>query len=351
MRSLYCIAPSETIARYEEIFERAGLLSTSFEAEGIRSLSAFVSGERAIRQQDYVLIDVEDMTRWSGGAVLTAAQQLREFPSVRLVFIGQPCEAVDDLFRCLRELHHTDVVSVPSGADAEEALTEIFAADTPEEPEAPKAEAREPTATARQRVYRVPKGVTLHFAVAGAMPRCGTTTQAFALYHALTRFGLHGTIRDCAGTLPLLSRYETVSDTESGGLRIRNINFLHAGESFSAYDFVVTDLGVLVYDSAPAFCAADASVLVGCTKPWELPAFANAVELTFGFDCNCFAVVASFSTEGELARLERCLGERRAIAPYQPNIWRPDGGELYERLLAPVLERCCVDETITSDEA
>lgn len=347
MKSLYYIAPRNALDRFDEQFEDAEILATPFEADAIRSLTAFIKSERAISQQDFVIIDVADMTRWSVGHVLSATQLIRSFASCKLIFIGQPCADAEELFRCLRDAHHIDdVILAPADADISKPLLECLTPTaqsstppslTPEE----KLIAAQRTAVhavPTLRRFHAPQQGTLEIAVAGTMPRCGTTTQVFGIYHYLTACGLHGAIRDRAGTLPLLSQFEAVSKTPDGDTMIRDIPFVGEGKT-AGYDFIVTDCGVL--SALPEFCGEDISVLVGCTKPWELPQFAEAIKRMFGYQCRYLVTIASFSVKEDLQKLQRYLGDHYAIAPYQPDIWHLANADVYQNLFEPALERCC----------
>lgn len=367
MTSLYYIAPKKQLDRFDDLFDRAEILPTAFPAESIRSLTAFIKNERAIAQQNYIVIDVGDLTRWSSGHVLSAVQYLRSFATIRLIFIGQPCEAVEDLFRCLRDTHHIDDV-ILAAADASNvsiALAEMLSLSQPGGAQRP-AEVRtlspqEKMSAAQQtslhyqaqpalRKYAVAPGTTLKIDVAGTMPRCGTTTQSLQLYHFLTAAGLYGAILDRAGTLPVLSQFEAVTETKHGGRSIRGICFIEPDASTNAYDFVVTDWGVLTPEKVSSLCAADISVLVGCTKPWELPAMAEAVKLLFGHSHQYMVTIASFSADSDLQKLGRYLGEHYAAAPYQPDIWRLAGYDVYQRLISPALDRCCIGQVLEGPE-
>ncbi len=347
MKSLYYIAPRNALDRFDEQFEDAEILATPFEADAIRSLTASIKSERAISQQDFVIIDVADMTRWSVGHVLSATQLIRSFASCKLIFIGQPCADVEELFRCLRDAHHIDdVILAPADADVSKPLMDCLvltaqsSTPPPLTPEAKLNAAQQTVAHATPvlRKLGAPQG-TLEIYVAGTMPRCGTTTQVFGIYHYLTACGLRGAIRDRAGTLPLLSQFEVVSKTPDGDTMIRDIPFVGENVQSGGHDFIVTDCGVL--SEVPEFCGANISVLVGCTKPWELPQFAEAIKRMFGYQCRYLVTIASFSVKEDLQKLQRYLGDHYAIAPYQPDLWRLANADVYQNLFEPALERCC----------
>ncbi len=359
MRSLYYIAPKKNLERFDALFEEADILATPFQAESIRSLTAFIKGDRGIAQQNYIVIDVEDLQRWSVGHVLSAVQQLCSFASIKLIFLGQPCEDVDELFRILRDTHHIDgaILDTENGEISTELAGCLAAAPeredgvalSPAEKLAAASSVARSASRARLRQYTPAPGRTIRFAVAGTLPRCGATTQAFGLYHYLSAAGLTGAIEDRAGTLPLLSQFEASAETKHGGRSFRGVCFIEPGGNTGSYDFVVTDYGVLGAETAAAFCKADVSVLAGCTKPWELPAFAEAVKLLFGYSCR-LVTIASFSTDADLLKLTRYLGEYCAAAPWQPDVWRLANGAFYEKLFSPALDELCAGYAMDEGE-
>lgn len=343
MKSAYYIAQSNNLERFNGLFDREGILATSFSANKIPSLTAFVMRDKAIAQQDYVLIDVGTVKMWSMSHILSAVQHLRRFSSAQLIFIGGPCEDVTELFGTLASIHHVDgLITDRAGADLEEELGKCFAgrARLPDKMQA-ITEMMVQQAAQAVKPLTVPPGLVVYVALAGTMARCGTTTQAFAIYHYLKSLGFHPAIWDKIGQLlPLLMKYEQLDRGEDGAITIRGVNFCtHEMPRFDAY---IVDYGVLTPENAPLFCKTDLSVLVGCTKPWELPAFAQAIKLLFGYSCQHLVVLASFSTPEELAKVTKYLGERSGIAPYNPDWWElPAGATTYTDLILPALKEIC----------
>ena len=142
-------------------------------------------------------------------------------------------------------------------------------------------------------------GVTQKVYSAG-MSRCGTTTQAFCLWHYLKSLGLRPAMMDKSGTT--LSSIQMVFEKEivikENALEIRGIPFCETEDAdHNAY---ILDYGRLTPENATHFGKADLSVLVGCTKPWELPAFADALRLVVSHPCRQMVTLASFSTQQDM---------------------------------------------------
>ena len=107
---------------------------------------------------------------------------------------------------------------------------------------------------------------------------------------------------DKSGTT--LSSIQMVFEKEivikENALEIRGIPFCETEDAdHNAY---ILDYGRLTPENATHFGKADLSVLVGCTKPWELPAFADALRLVVSHPCRQMVTLASFSTQQDMAR-------------------------------------------------
>lgn len=342
MRSLYFLAQAKNQDKFNSLFDRENMLVTTFCTEEIPSLTAFVMRDKVVAQQDLIMIDVGTVETWSDAHILSAVQHLRRFSNAKLIFLGEDTPAVTELFGILAAHHHIeDLIIDRADVDLEAEFQKCLAG----RPRLADKMQLINTMLAQQAVkvtrpLDIPPGLVVYSAVAGTMARCGTTTQAFAVYHYLKSLGFRPAVLDKLGTtLPLLMQYEEYERGEDDIITIRGVNFTtNESPSFDAY---VIDYGVLTAETAPLFCKADLSVLVGCTKPWELPAFAEAIRLLSGYTCTNFVTLASFSTPEELDKLTKYLGGSKAVVPYYPDFWSPPAGTAYAGILLPVIKEIC----------
>lgn len=341
MKTVYYLAHGEDLQRFDDLFNELDMLATTIPIEKVPSLTAFVMREKPIVQQDYLILDVSGMD-WTPAHILSAVQQLRRFSSAQLVFLGQPDEETIDLFGTLASVHHiSHLIMQRSETDPVAELRACFQEQQPKLPKKLQAIQEQMVQTAVRTVspLQIPDGLVIQVAVAGTMPRCGVTMQAFALYHYLKTLGWHPAIWDkCGRALPLLQTFEESKETEHA-VEIHGIPFCQEeSPQFNAY---VLDYGMLVPENATHFCMADLSILVGCTKPWELPSFADALKLVLSHSCRSLVTLASFSTQQDLDRLSKYFGDKNGIAPYHPNPWEPTAPQTYSKLILPELKEIC----------
>lgn len=342
MKSAYYLAPAEHLGRFEKLFEQEGVFASPFAIEQLPSLTAFVSRDKVIAQQNYVILDVGKVENWSIPHILSAVQYLRRLSSAQLIFIGEDCPDVTELFGVLATHHHVNhLVTERAGMDLNSELRNCFA-DTPKLADKMQIvnTMLAQQAAAVVKPLDIPPGLVIEVAVAGTMPRCGTTTQTFAVYHYLKSLGWHPAIWDKFNRdLPVLTQYEEYERTEEDVIRIRGVDFVT--RQMPQFDAYIIDYGVLTPETAPLFVRSDMSVLVGCTKPWELPAFAEAIKMLFGHPTDRTVTLGSFSTPEELDKLAKHLGDNRAVAPYNPDLWHLSSGKTYANLMLPTLKEIC----------
>ncbi|MET0017999.1 hypothetical protein [Oscillibacter sp.] len=342
MKALYYLAHEEDLQRFDTLFNELDVLATAIPIEKVPSLTAFVMKEKPIVQQDYILLDVSDMD-WTPAHILSAVQQLRRFSSAQLVFLGKPEDETVELFGTLASVHHVShLIMQRPGADVEAELRSCLT-DSPQLPRKLQAIQEQMVHTAARTVspLHIPDGLIIQVAVAGTMPRCGVTMQSIALYHYLKSLGWHPAVWDkCGRTLPLLQTIEEKFCTETeSAVVVHGVPFCK--EKTSQFNAYVLDYGMLTPENAAHFCMADLSVLVGCTKPWELPAFASALKEFLSHPCQSLITLASFSTQEDLDRLSKYFGAKNGLAPYQPNPWEPPEMQAYAKLLLPELKGIC----------
>lgn len=342
MRSLYFLAQSKNLDRFSQLFDRENIIPTVFDTAKVPALVGFVMRDKAIAQQDFILLDVGRMNTWSSSHILSAVQNLRRFSSAKLIFLGEPCEELTELYGILASRHNIDnLVTDSPGADIESALQRCFSL-APKFPDKLQAIQHMMTQEAVKAVrpVTIPQGLTLQVAVAGTMPRSGVSTQAFAIHHYLSSLGFHPAIYDRTDILPALTQFESHTE-QDGYVTVRNIPFCSSQlPQFNAY---IMDLGSLTPENAAHFSGADLSILVGCTKPWELSAFADALKLLFPYSCRNLITLANGSTQQELESLSKYFGEHVGIAPHCPDLWQltSDTTQSYAPLFLPCLKEIC----------
>lgn len=340
MKAIYYLARADDLRRFDALFNELDMLATAIPIEKVPSLTAFVMKEKPIVQQDYILLDVSEMD-WSPAHILSAMQQLRRFSSARIIFLGKPEEETVELFGTLAGVHHmSHLIMQRPGTDVDAELRSCLQ-DRPQLSRKLQAMQEQMVQIAARTVspLHIPEGLVFHAAVAGAMPRCGVTVQCFALYHYFKSLGLRPAIWDkCGRTLPIMKTIEDGTETENA-VEIHGVPFCK--QESPQYNAYVLDYGLLTPENAAHFCVADLSVLVGCTKPWELPSFAKALNLAQPYHGRSLITLASFSTQRDLDRLSKYFGDKSGLAPYHPDLWEPPAPQTYTKLILPELREIC----------
>lgn len=343
MKAAYFIAQEKNAERFTAFFEREGIFLTAFSADDIRKLTAFIQRDKTIAQQNYVVIDVGTVKTWSIDHILNAVQNLRRFTTARLVFLGEPCEDLTELYGALANVHRVDCLIIDDGSvDVEAELRKCLVGKEPlpDRMQAIQQMMAQQTAQAAKPLM-IPPGLVIHVAVAGTMPRCGVTTQVFAIYHYLKSLGFHPAIWDKLGRLlEALQEYERFELKDNGVITIRSVDFCTS--ELPQYDAYVIDYGELTPEKEALFRGADMSVLVGCTKPWEMRALGAAIHMLLGKPCEHLVTLASFSAPGALDKLARHLGKYYGVAPYAPDFWQaPEDAAVYAGTILPALKEIC----------
>lgn len=342
MKALYYLAHEEDLQRFDPLFNKLDVLATTIPIEKVPSLTAFVIKEKPIVQQDYILLDVSGMD-WTPAHILSAVQQLRRFSSAQLLFLGKPEDETVELFGTLASVHHVShLIMQRPDTDVESELRSCLT-DSTQLPRKLQAIQEQMVQTAARTVspLHIPDGLVIQVAVAGTMPRCGVTMQSIALYHYLKSLGWHPAVWDKSNrTLPLLQKFEEKACTVTeSAVVVHGVPFCK--EESPQYNAYVLDYGMLTPENTAHFCMADLSVLVGCTKPWELPAFADALKRVLSHSCQSLIMLASFSTQEDLDRLSKYFGNKNGLAPYHPNPWEPSEMQAYAKLFLPELKEIC----------
>lgn len=345
MKSIYYLAHEANLRRFDALFTELDMLETSWAIEKIPSLVAFIAKDKTVSHQNFILIDVSHHD-WSLSHILSAVQQLHRFSSAQLIFLSSPSEETTELFAALARVHHVEYFITETEQTDTEAQLRSCLLEEPRPLRRMKAVqdqlVQEATQTASP--LHIPEGLVIQVSVAGSMPRCGTTTQVFAVYHYLKLLGFSPAVWDkTEKTISLLRSFYPDDTVETDyAVEIQGIPFCQqVSTQFNAY---ILDYGVLTPQNSASFSLADLSVLTGGTKAWELPAFAQALSLLEAHPCQQLVTIASFSTQKDIEQLGNYLGEHSGCAPYHPNLWEASSPRAYETLLLPRLKEICGEE-------
>lgn len=341
MKQLYYLAQQKYESRFDALFQELDVVMTFYDLDHIKSLTAFVSREKALPMQDVILLDLED-TEFTQEHILSAVQQMRRITPAQIMVLSPANENTDLLFGKLAGFRVSDLVPVGPHADPVAAVRACLMGECGYQVRMSAIQqALSTTAAGQVRPLTIPPGLVLDVAVAGTLPRIGVTTQVFALWHYFKSLGFRPAILDESGQLVqfLWPLYQDEGSREGDVATIRGIPFCSArSEHFDAY---LLDLSLLAEASLPQFYAADLSVLVTGTKPWELPALAQALSLIKENPPHNFVTLASFATQKDLELLQRFLGEYWAAVSYHPDLWDAGSTAAYRSAVLPLLKDLC----------
>lgn len=338
MIQLYYIATPERENRFRSIFDQLDVVDTFFPVVSIPSLTAFVSRDKAINQQDFILCDLGSAT-WSNEHILSAVQQLRRFSVVKMVFLAPPSDHTTTLFKFLADLRVDGLIT--DNEDPSSTLSAILQGDSGYMRRlAAIQEAVVMAADREVTPLHIPPGLVLDVAVAGSMPRVGTTTQAFALYHFLSRVGFHPAILDQGQSAlrAVLELYWQQTVTRKDHVEVKGICIVtDRSPAFNAY---ISDYGVLSAEWVKPFCGADLSVLVGGVKPWELSALATNHAAVKQEGPRELVTLLSFAGPEDTETVRQYLSPCAAVS-YHPDIWMPGSDTVYRETVLPCLKKVC----------
>lgn len=338
MIQLYYLAVPAREHRFDSVFQQLDVVATFFPIVSVPSLVAFVTRDKVIQQQNYLLIDLAEAD-WSNEHILSAVQTLRRFSVVKPVFLGPPGEQITILFKYLAEQNVDGLIT-----DTGSPFDTLAAALQDDRGYLRRLSAihQAVTEAANKEVspLRIPPGLVIDAAVCGAMPRVGATTQAFALYHYLAQVGFQPGILDQGqpALKQLLELYRERAVEVDGCVEVNGIRI--AQERTPAFNAYILDCGILTQGWVKSFCAADLSVLVGGVKPWELPALATACASARQGHPHELVTLVSFSTAEDMKAVGKYLGDCAAV-PYHPDLWTPGSDTVYRAAVLPALMRIC----------
>lgn len=338
MLQIYYIGAPEREHRFDMLFSQLDVVATFIPVVKVPALTAFISRDKMVYQQDFILCDLADAP-WSDEHILSAVQMLRRFSVTQPVFLAPPGERISVLYKALAERRVDGLVT--DSEDPSEILAAVLRGD--------KGYVRRLSAVqqavlenANRQVspLRIPPGLVLDVAVCGSQPRIGATTQAIALYHYLGGLGFRPVLmyQGQSAFSSLLELYRDRVVELDDHIEINGISI--AEEKSSSFDAYILDYGVLTPEWIPPFCEADLSVLVGGTKPWELPLLAAAQAAIQNGGPRHMVTLLSFAAPDDVEEVREYLGDCGAVA-YHPAIWDPGSDSVYRSTLLPKLRLIC----------
>lgn len=338
MIQLYYMAVQEREHRFDMVFSQLDVVATFLPVVSIPSLTAFITRDKAVNQQDFILCDLTDAP-WSDEHILSAVQMLRRFSVAKPVFLAPGGDRITTLYKALAEQRIDGLIT--DDGDPSEILAAVLRGDEGYVRRlAAVQQAVVDAANQQVSPLRIVPGLVLDVAVCGAQPRIGATTQAVALYHYLGGLGFRPVLlhqgQTAFSTLLELYRDRVVvyeDHVEINGIRLTE-------KRSSAFDAYIQDYGVLTPEWAAPFCAADLSVLVGGVKPWELPLLAAAQQTALQGKPGHLVTLLSFAAPDDVGEVREYLGDCGAVA-YHPDIWSPGSDSVYRAVVLPALRQIC----------
>lgn len=341
MKQLCYLSPSAAEHRWDALWAELDIVSTWYDTGQVKSLTAFVNREKTLYQQDFILFDLADQP-WSNEHILSAVQMLRRFFVGHILFLSPENTDIKTLYGALANQFRVSGLMYENSETAEILRDNLLNPDGKKFAAVLGAIQSGVTAVAAQTVspLNIPPGLVITIAVAGAMPRCGTSTQVFALWHYLSGLGFHPAIMDSTGRADALMEFFAAdSQTHDGYTTMKGIPFCPTPvEDFNCY---IVDAGVLMPNTA-ILQDADVAVVVGGTKPWELPPLAAA--LAYLKPHKALATLLSFSTEEGVQLVKPYLGKHYAMAAYHPDFLAPAAPAPYQAAILPCLKSVCGDK-------
>jgi hypothetical protein len=341
LKQIYYLTVPERFSRFDALFNELDFVVYPQDIRKVKSLVAFVNREKTLHQMDYILIDLIECD-YSQEHILSAVQLLRRFSVADLIFLSPAGEETDLLFGRLAGFRLSGLIAVDSDTDPQAELRACLNDEGGNFTRRASALQAGMAAEAVRKAVplRIPTGLVISVAVAGAQSRVGVTTQCFALYHYLKTLGFRPAILDGERRdLDILAAiYEKEMEQRQGYVVINGIPF--CTEMVEGLDAYLLDLGVLRPETAAQFSGQDLSVLVSGAKPWELPHLADALKLV-GKQPRQLVTLISFATQKDMERIGKYLGEHAANVPYHPDIWEAGSTAAYRDAILPCLKAIC----------
>lgn len=327
--------------KLDDLFSSVDALATKYEIEDIPSLVAFIQREKTLHTQDYLILDLTNMT-YSVAHVLSAVQYLRRFARAELIVFASNGADEKELFASLASTFHVRhlITLTPETQLELEVKKCILGENSPLKFVQNIVEQAVGVTQATVETVNIPEGVIVSIGVAGAINRCGTSTQSFALYHLLKKMGFRVAILDRDGTLAevMSACFEHSFNEELEYSTIMGFHFCHEESPyFNAY---IEDFEVLTERNAPDFAQQDISILVFPTKAWELLSVMPKIQLAQKSIPQELLLFASFTPQEDADELTESVG-KIWCTPYYPNIFEPEIDKIYSDCMAPLIRQVC----------
>lgn len=343
MKQIYYLAQASAENRFDDIFRDVDGMPIFYDLGNIPSLVAFIQRERAIINQDFLIIDLQNISL-SVSHILNTVQYLRKISPAELIFIGEDSEETTQLFG-----------SLSSGFRVRNLITDRDEEETREKVKAALLGQTSPlhymgnllkqgvvSTQDTVRSFKIPTDLTVYVAVAGALHRCGTTTQTVAIARLLTKLGFRTAIHDRDGTLTaiLTDCYREQIAVDADGVHLFGLTIRRqVGEKYNAY---VGDFGVLDETKLQEWEEKEISVLCTTIKPWELEQVMPTVALAHNAMASHPVMLASFATEQEAKELKDILGGSEVmVAPWRPDVWGSTVPKEYHLAFLPLVKEIC----------
>lgn len=340
MTQILYIRTSDHSDELADLFDECQTLAVPIDGESITSLVAWSKREKMLdgNQVYAVLIDLDGMD-FGNAHILSTVQQLRAYSGAEIIFLANEknedyenlqnslsCQfQVEDFFYKSDKNYITKLQSALQGENTPLARATTILQNYTEE------------ISEEFRPYQVPTTTEISVAIVGSQSHIGTTTQLFLLYHLLQKLG-HPAIRDPQQILTTLLKSFYEAESLEEGVHINDVVLCE--QSVTGYNIYLEDMGVLSSENAHIAAQADITVLVIGTKPWEMAATAQALQVIRNATPHHLIVIASFTTQ-ETAEMVKYIMGQIYPAPYYPDPWgdAPECPQLKKVLMSILKEQ------------
>lgn len=329
----------------KKLFEERNLLLTYYNADDIKSLTAFVTRGKTIQDMDYFIIDLTD-TLYSNEHVLYAIQIFRQVSQARVIIIAPTGEETDLLFGKLLNFNIKNLIAAD---DDKKILEELIICLSPDGKSFAKSSAMKQNAMAAKAKtitkpqITIPRDCQISVAVTGAMHRVGVTTQALNIYHYAMHLGFSPFIVDREQKMikSFMQIYEEEVILSKTHMELKGICFAQDKVINNKFNFFIYDLGVLCDGNENEFISSDIPVFVTGAKPWELPPLGELFNRYGFWEKEIITKLFSFASDKDFEILNGYFKDKIYAVPYTPDIWNDCDVSFYNKVLLGKLKELC----------
>ncbi len=340
MKQIYYLSNEENEHRFDAVFESVDAMAIFYDIEKIPSLVAFVQRDKAISNQNALIIDLQGAD-YSVAHTLSAVQFIRKLTSAELIFIGEKSDATTQLFGNLSANFRVKNLIEESDETAKKLQAALEGRNSPLAFTENILAAAVQDAKNVVQSLQIPDGLVIDVGVAGTMERCGTTTQVLAIVRLLAQMGFRSAVYDVDGSLSELLAFcygDELEEDEHGDFHLFGIAICRKwNEHYTAY---VRDCGPLTEDVASGWAGCDISVLVTPTKPWELTRAVTTLGLAQKSLPDRILTMASFTEEQQAKEVAPIFGDMMLL-PWRPDVWDSNIPAQYRTAFLPYLRSVC----------